>query len=136
MIRRPPRSTLFPYTTLFRSIRARIVWGAWSKYSCNLARARSLWLVRHPGMDWRASHLLDVANRMARRSKSFRQQLDLLLSLLGHQHDGDLARDRNDKIPRRDWRAVHARGGIASSFLDYTQSGRIRPRVTHAEQVS
>src|SRR2546426_4507537 len=25
MIRRPPRSTLFPYTTLFRSVKARIV---------------------------------------------------------------------------------------------------------------
>src|SRR3989475_10987822 len=25
MIRRPPRSTLFPYTTLFRSVRARVV---------------------------------------------------------------------------------------------------------------
>jgi len=114
-------------------IRPRIVWRAWSKCSCNLTRACSLWLVRHPGMDWRTGHLLDVTNRMARRSKSFRQQLDLLLSLLGHQHDGDLARDRNDQIPRRDRRAVHARGGIASSFLDYTQSGRIRPRAAHAE---
>src|SRR2546427_7154839 len=28
MIRRPPRSTLFPYTTLFRSLRARAVVGA------------------------------------------------------------------------------------------------------------
>src|SRR3712207_7162384 len=27
MIRRPPRSTLFPYTTLFRSLRARAVQG-------------------------------------------------------------------------------------------------------------
>src|SRR5256886_16632852 len=26
MIRRPPRSTLFPYTTLFRSERMRLVW--------------------------------------------------------------------------------------------------------------
>src|SRR3989442_8299656 len=26
MIRRPPRSTLFPYTTLFRSLRARELW--------------------------------------------------------------------------------------------------------------
>src|SRR5690349_22494631 len=26
MIRRPPRSTLFPYTTLFRSVRARKCW--------------------------------------------------------------------------------------------------------------
>src|SRR2546427_9343356 len=31
MIRRPPRSTLFPYTTLFRSMR---------KYSMELARAK------------------------------------------------------------------------------------------------
>src|SRR2546428_8063636 len=30
MIRRPPRSTLFPYTTLFRSTRSR--WGATSPY--------------------------------------------------------------------------------------------------------
>src|SRR2546427_8141834 len=29
MIRRPPRSTLFPYTTLFRS-----GWGAWSGVPC------------------------------------------------------------------------------------------------------
>src|SRR5260370_9137168 len=28
MIRRPPRSTLFPYTTLFRSIRAKITAGS------------------------------------------------------------------------------------------------------------
>src|SRR5256885_8214770 len=27
MIRRPPRSTLFPYTTLFRSVRPRLVGG-------------------------------------------------------------------------------------------------------------
>src|SRR5260221_5692715 len=26
MIRRPPRSTLFPYTTLFRSLHSRIYW--------------------------------------------------------------------------------------------------------------
>src|SRR2546429_3766248 len=28
MIRRPPRSTLFPYTTLFRSYSATAIWGA------------------------------------------------------------------------------------------------------------
>src|SRR5712675_2995287 len=28
MIRRPPRSTLFPYTTLFRSLRWRVDWRA------------------------------------------------------------------------------------------------------------
>src|SRR5258707_14874590 len=31
MIRRPPRSTLFPYTTLFRSLRRRLLFGsAWA----------------------------------------------------------------------------------------------------------
>src|SRR3712207_9299447 len=29
MIRRPPRSTLFPYTTLFRSVEKRRVFGVW-----------------------------------------------------------------------------------------------------------
>src|SRR3712207_7869446 len=29
MIRRPPRSTLFPYTTLFRSLGYRVIAGAW-----------------------------------------------------------------------------------------------------------
>src|SRR2546427_4900099 len=34
MIRRPPRSTLFPYTTLFRSVRAvaeLALWAVWSR---------------------------------------------------------------------------------------------------------
>src|SRR3712207_7446610 len=41
MIRRPPRSTLFPYTTLFRSWQAaaRILLAAWD--DANLARASS-----------------------------------------------------------------------------------------------
>src|SRR3712207_7813342 len=34
MIRRPPRSTLFPYTTLFRSVAAlRAIWTAWQEGS-------------------------------------------------------------------------------------------------------
>src|ERR1035441_10876348 len=36
MIRRPPRSTLFPYTTLFRSDR----WVCWLPWSCGCAAAR------------------------------------------------------------------------------------------------
>src|SRR2546425_7226480 len=33
MIRRPPRSTLFPYTTLFRSIGARFLEAIWRYYN-------------------------------------------------------------------------------------------------------
>src|SRR5437016_9112790 len=41
MIRRPPRSTLFPYTTLFRSLLAdaqRLVDGIWSSLPARAAR--------------------------------------------------------------------------------------------------
>src|SRR2546430_17542768 len=41
MIRRPPRSTLFPYTTLFRSVVSRFVLGA-----CDLAMTRSRFIGR------------------------------------------------------------------------------------------
>src|SRR5256885_5414943 len=39
MIRRPPRSTLFPYTTLFRSLHSRV---AAAHCSCNSTSAASL----------------------------------------------------------------------------------------------
>src|SRR3712207_7860312 len=38
MIRRPPRSTLFPYTTLFRSWEARRLGSLQDPFSCNLER--------------------------------------------------------------------------------------------------
>src|SRR5689334_24028383 len=37
MIRRPPRSTLFPYTTLFRSSTRRVTWTSPSKWSAACA---------------------------------------------------------------------------------------------------
>src|SRR3712207_8358030 len=42
MIRRPPRSTLFPYTTLFRSPRARGRAGSSSTRSAEAARAAGM----------------------------------------------------------------------------------------------
>ncbi len=59
------------------------------------ASARSLWLVRNSGMDWRASRLFDVAHRVARRDQRPGLRLDLLFSFLGDQHDRYLARPRN-----------------------------------------
>src|SRR2546422_8150548 len=40
MIRRPPRSTLFPYTTLFRSLA--VAWIVIARYNSSLAMAREL----------------------------------------------------------------------------------------------
>src|SRR3989441_9093608 len=44
MIRRPPRSTLFPYTTLFRSIQVAVV--AMEIHGC---AERIVWVKRRPG---------------------------------------------------------------------------------------
>src|SRR2546430_10993498 len=40
MIRRPPRSTLFPYTTLFRSPKASLAWD----FTATLGERRPSWL--------------------------------------------------------------------------------------------
>src|SRR2546430_11086423 len=42
MIRRPPRSTLFPYTTLFRSLERGVVMHAVADHDRNLTRANEV----------------------------------------------------------------------------------------------
>src|SRR2546428_14041421 len=84
MIRRPPRSTLFPYTTLFRSCSCRkLVTGPASslpleRIDDTLARQRSgkllLALPRGGAVDHRAG---DVARGVAGRSVAGRRLLDL-----------------------------------------------------------
>jgi hypothetical protein len=80
--------------------------------------------------------LRDAADRVARRRDCARVQLDLLLSFLGNQHGGDLARHRNHQVSGRDRRAVHAGGGAVATVLDYAQSGRFWTGVARTEQVS
>src|SRR2546422_5717011 len=41
MIRRPPRSTLFPYTTLFRSVRVRVAGDVVPQVEIGIARAET-----------------------------------------------------------------------------------------------
>src|SRR5256885_12164634 len=57
MIRRPPRSTLFPYTTLFRSPRA-------------VAPHRSAWSARTPGNTHRPQPLRDTDRKSTRLNSS------------------------------------------------------------------
>src|SRR5690348_4241457 len=52
MIRRPPRSTLFPYTTLFRSRRA--------QPPASDRKARKAWRAARPR--WEADHIVPVAD--------------------------------------------------------------------------
>src|ERR1044072_3304526 len=44
MIRRPPRSTLFPYTTLFRSVFATLIGGSGSLYGPLIGSFLFIWL--------------------------------------------------------------------------------------------
>src|SRR2546423_11658927 len=66
MIRRPPRSTLFPYTTLFRSRRSGDV-------------ARAEYLERRAGRGWAA---IMEGNRAALRSEEHTSELQSLAYLV------------------------------------------------------
>src|SRR2546422_5537286 len=54
MIRRPPRSTLFPYTTLFRSARRQ---GRQASHAAGDARDRAVGLARSEGADRKSTRL-------------------------------------------------------------------------------
>src|SRR3712207_7233487 len=68
MIRRPPRSTLFPYTTLFRSVQM-ILWGFISQFMAT----NSTWVARAGGVLIAAVLLWDAL---------FRGQLGVSVSFL------------------------------------------------------
>src|SRR3712207_7128776 len=70
MIRRPPRSTLFPYTTLFRSIRWRQIGLQWRRYP------RGLTSTRHAATDGaNLAHLLPAEARIPPRSEEHTSEL-------------------------------------------------------------
>src|SRR2546430_4022220 len=87
MIRRPPRSTLFPSTTLFRSILKPLVWGAlagvalgtlafWYLQQINPARVRSALSTRAGLICWRDQ------NRSEEHTSELQSQSNLVCRLL------------------------------------------------------
>src|SRR5687767_15394592 len=72
MLRRPPRSTLFPYTTLFRSGPCRIARGAGSDDDLGEGRAQSsAWAPTGWGVDQNATKRLD---RLDMRCYAYRSE--------------------------------------------------------------
>src|SRR2546430_5485370 len=69
MIRRPPRSTLFPYTTLFRSLALRAAW----------MRVRS---PRRRGLPRTAHLFLDSQRRSEEHTSELQSQSNLVCRLL------------------------------------------------------
>src|SRR3712207_8118276 len=69
MIRRPPRSTLFPYTTLFRSVQTVLAWDPCSgAMFCFRGRRGDLLKI----LVWDGQGLILVAKRLERDRKSTR----------------------------------------------------------------
>src|SRR2546426_7171357 len=80
MIRRPPRSTLFPYTTLFRSLEARRI-GRGERRQClpapaPLQRAEGEQPVRHDGPAHTAAQLV-LGIRLVERRRADRKSTRL-----------------------------------------------------------
>src|SRR2546428_2249404 len=85
MIRRPPRSTLFPYTTLFRSSRQEIV--------AMLGEVRALGVLRgYRGTDRSEEHTSELQSRsdlvcrllLEKKNKVFSSVLHATLDRFGH----------------------------------------------------
>src|SRR5690349_23018632 len=82
MIRRPPRSTLFPYTTLFRSVRFQSRMGAGSKF-----RRRRTILVHRPS-----------GTRSEEHTSEFQSRRDLVCRLLLEKKKKNKQMSVNDKL--------------------------------------
>src|SRR5688572_32427714 len=76
MLRRPPRSTLFPYTTLFRSIATRTLIAGW----CSPARA---------------SHLGEEAAQHELEDPAVLEVVDLLGGVRSEEHTSELQSQSN-----------------------------------------
>src|SRR3712207_8295714 len=75
MIRRPPRSTLFPYTTLFRSAVAHVGLGAQVGERADRRTVRDAALVQHGVQDGHLIAQLGVGERGLRSDRAARAYL-------------------------------------------------------------
>src|SRR3989454_4650317 len=106
MIRRPPRSTLFPYTTLFRSVRVLV-----GNVRGERDGAERHGLARHSLHLELALHVLDI---VWRRFEQVRGDPPALLLDLVQRHENGGATDRSGAAPVR----PHAEGDRAGIAVD------------------
>src|SRR5260370_18741388 len=91
MIRRPPRSTLFPYTTLFRSLMqpdsvrvgTTIAWRIWNTSSRLSGFATTVPIIVHPGLFMGCTKIgTVVAKRSEEHTSELQSHLNLVCRLL------------------------------------------------------
>src|SRR5258707_7452384 len=102
MIRRPPRSTLFPYTTLFRSRRA--VAAGRGKISESLVSPGAIERVLHHGhqLDVRVAHLLYVGkDRKSTRLNSSHANISYAVFCLKKKKTAKIHELNYDGMPNR-----------------------------------
>src|SRR2546422_4205629 len=85
MIRRPPRSTLFPYTTLFRSVRDRRI-----VFAASFLRAVANGLIGVLAGIYLAELGLDPAARSEEHTSELQSRLHLVCRLLLEKKNGRL----------------------------------------------
>src|SRR2546422_1777174 len=99
MIRRPPRSTLFPYTTLFRSPPARLL----SRRACAPSRWSSP-SSAETGKEWAATSTSSGRRRSEEHTSELQSRLHLVCRLLlekkknDHKPDDRTAEDRHAEV--------------------------------------
>src|SRR5687768_18288318 len=87
MIRRPPRSTLFPYTTLFRSTstsqfgKIHSVWPGWWVYPLTIFQPEGGWIVSFTGSGlWPTTYM--KIDRSEEHTSELQSRLHLVCRLL------------------------------------------------------
>src|SRR2546422_1706986 len=102
MIRRPPRSTLFPYTTLFLSHESLLAWVASADSKYTLSLGRGFVGARPMAKPARSLYLLRVCARSEEHTSELQSRLHLVCRLLLEKKKPSVHRSRAIVILRDD----------------------------------
>src|SRR3712207_6906040 len=100
MIRRPPRSTLFPYTTLFRSLYAVYFWRLWYKPKTSVITCPIVSVTIQPSLNLKISFIMKWArDRKSTRLNSSHANISYAVFCLKKKknQDGGNAADKAEK---------------------------------------